>query len=475
MRTERKLALIQLDAGDIEYIRANLGALPAMARLIGAGGAHPLEVEPLAGSSNMTFNTGLHPVDHGMFFQMQWDPAGMRFRSVDPGWVGAQLTPFWRKGRLARLKALIVDPAYTFAGGAPGHLEVRGWSAHSALTGFQSNDRAERRRIAGAYGVNPIGHEHQLRRGPEARAVERDRIIGSARKRARLLCDLIARRDWDFLYAVFAETHRGGHVLWPQEGVTPRDGLLDVYKAVDAAVGEVVTALPENTDVVLFAVHGMARQSSQSHFLKPLLDAGLRAAGHDPVRRAARSGAVAWLRRNLPQSIQWRIRDNISLRLRDRVIAREFGAGVVPGETIAIPLPSDNHGYWRVLTKGREARGTLDEAAARQFCDDFAEVIAGFRTPDGQPLVTDVLFPSREAGARAHLMPDVVACWNEAIRPMAEARHPKLGVIRAEPHLARTGNHRFRGFYAHAGAPPPGAPAPRHIADLPAYVEAILA
>ncbi|MEO1723761.1 MAG: alkaline phosphatase family protein [Pseudomonadota bacterium] len=472
--TSPKIAIIQLDSADAAFLRQHREALPTITRLLEEGGETPLLAEPFAGSNNMTFNTGCRPQAHGVFFQLQWDPEEMRLRSLAPDWVG-DLTPFWRRGKMGEKRGIVIDPPFTFKAQEVPGIEVLGWNPHSGLGSYACTDAAEGRRIAREYGVNIIGDERRMSRDVSLLEAERDQMIASATARARLACDLMATRDWDFLYLVFGEPHRAGHVLWPKPGATPEDGMLDVMKAVDTALGAVLDALPTDAHIIAFAAQGMEHQSCQSHFCRPLLEKALGALGFGDPEHGARPGLVAWLRGQIPQRLQWAIRERIPMSWRDAVVAREYAAGIVPGETVAFPMMSDNHGYWRLLVSGREAQGTLSEEEAGRFRADFAEIIAGFRTPEGEPLVTDVLFPSTEAGERSHLLPDVVAAWNPEIHPAAEATHPKLGTIRGTPDLARSGNHRFRAFWVHKGPEAAERSKPERVADLAEYIEALTA
>lgn len=473
MATKRKLAVLQLDSCDHEYLQQNLDCLPNLKRLFGTHGLQPLQTEQFAGSTSTTFNTGKSSNEHGVYFQLQWDPQSMRLRSLDPDWVG-DLTPFWRKGKMRALKGIVLDPAFTFSGATSPHLEILGWSVHSSLVSYECNDPTLSQSIQAKHGLNLIGNESQIERGPIPRTVERDAMKASARTRGKLLVDLINTRDWDFLYAVFGETHRAGHVLWPSPGITPPDALLDVFKAVDESVGAIVSALPEGTDILVFAVQGMGHQAAQGHLCRPLLEAALSSMGYASAKFKARQNMIALLRQTIPARLQWEIRHRIPLRWRDRIVARQYASGLVPGETIAFPLQSDNHGYWRLLVKGRDAQGTLDEAEAQSIRQRFGEILTGFRSPNGEPLVNDVLFPSMGDGTRSHLLPDVVAAWNPEIQQVSEAHHPTAGIIRGTPDAARTGNHTFRGFYSFNGRQLDDAMRPKHVSDLAGFIEELV-
>ena len=469
---DRKLALFQLDSCDHEFLRDNLDRLPNLKRLIGDN-LHPLQTEQFAGSTNTSFNTGKPSGEHGVYFQLQWDPKTMGLRSLDPDWIG-DLTPFWRAGKLSKLKGIILDPAFTFSAAGSPHLEILGWSPHSSLVPFECTDASLGQEIKSKYGVNLIGNETQLERGQTARGSERDAMIRSAQVRGTLLADLVRQRDWDFLYAVFSETHRAGHVLWPSEGVTPPAAMMEVYMAVDEGVGKVVEALPLNTDVIFFAVQGMGHQSAQSHLCRPLLESALESMGYKADSFRSRPNPIAWLRRALPARLQWEIRHRIPLRVRDRIVARQYAGGLVPGQTIAFPLQSDNHGYWRLMVKGREAEGVLEPTEADEVRRRFGNILSEFRTPDGDPLIEKVLFPAMGKGARSHLLPDVVAAWNPEIGQVKEAHHPTVGIVRGVPDAARTGNHRFRGFFGYHGRALDNAKRPTHVTDLPGFIARLL-
>lgn len=472
MPKPRKLAVFQLDSCDLKYLQENIAEFPNINRMFG-GKLEPLQTDEFAGSTNTSFNTAKKATHHGVYFQLQWDPKTMQLRSLDQDWIG-DLEPFWRRGRFAEKRGIILDPSFTFSGAHSPHLEIIGWSAHSSLVPFECNDTSVQRMIKTRFGVNPIGNETQLPRGIEARSRERDAMMRSAKLRGELLRDLVRERDWDFLYAVFGETHRSGHVLWPRDGVTPPDGLLDVYKAVDAGLGTVLEVLPENTDVIIFAVQGMAHQSAQGHLCRPLLEAALADLGFGADKFRTRPNPVAWLRKTIPARMQWEIRHRIPLRLRDRIVARQYAGSIVPGETIAFPLQSDNHGYWRLLVKGRDAAGTLSPEEADSLREGFGRILSEFKTANGDPLIQKVLFPTTESGPRAHLLPDVVAAWNPDIEPVAQAVHPTAGRITATPDLARTGNHRFRAFFAHEGPGAADENRPQHVSDLPGFIEELL-
>ncbi len=78
-----------------------------------------------------------------------------------------------------------------------------------------------------------MGAEIPVRKTPaQLEAIRRDLVAGAQRK-SELARWVLERGPLDFFVTVFGETHRGGHILWPESESEGEDALLDVYRAVD--------------------------------------------------------------------------------------------------------------------------------------------------------------------------------------------------------------------------------------------------
>src|SRR5207244_2067702 len=148
-------------------------------------------------------------------------------------------------------------------------VEITGWGTHQGLGSFAVHPQFLARDLYRRFGANSLGPEIPVneRSGVTARTarerVMRD-LLASARRKGALTRWLARTCDWDLLISVFGETHRGGHVLWPVDDSVPSDWLLDVYRAVDDALGETITYLQEmQATVILFSLHGMGANDSQ--------------------------------------------------------------------------------------------------------------------------------------------------------------------------------------------------------------------
>ncbi|NJN88719.1 MAG: nucleotide pyrophosphatase, partial [Leptolyngbyaceae cyanobacterium SL_7_1] len=94
-------------------------------------------------------------------------------------------------------------------------------------------------------------------------------IEQSATKRVKICQDLL-KHPYDLFLTVFGDIHAAGHDLYDQSqpdhllyNVRHNNGkaidpLLEAYKAIDRAVGDLLATIPEHAYVLFFSVHGMA-------------------------------------------------------------------------------------------------------------------------------------------------------------------------------------------------------------------------
>src|SRR5213078_1414869 len=71
---------------------------------------------------------------------------------------------------------------------------------------------------------------------------------------------LIANHPTDFLMTVYTASDWGGHNLWNDE---PQ--LLEIYRALDGAVGKLITHASDETQVFIISDHGMGRHTGASY------------------------------------------------------------------------------------------------------------------------------------------------------------------------------------------------------------------
>lgn len=479
---KERVAMIGLDAGDLDFIQSNLHALPNLQRALGRGTVSRLTstADLLTGSVWPTFCTGSMPGVHGIYHHLQWDPQGMRLRRVAPDWLDYE--PFWVEMERRGFRVVAVDVPMTFPSSLRQGIEVLSWGSHDTLTPFTASSVSLKREVIRRFGKHPMGSEITVKK--TRREIERigaNLVLGAQRKGE--LCQwLLSNHAWDFFIGVFGECHRGGHILWPEvagrEGLVPEGALLEVYQAVDKAVGKLVEFLSDDrTIVIIFALHGMGSNTSQEHFIPRIMD---RVNGYfkNPNLPAGDSGQIRGqksvmriLREKLPARIQNAIGQAVPIRIRDAVVDRSVTGGYVWRETLGFPQLADLTGYIRLNIRGREEDGQLqpDSDEMKSYVDWVCKCLRSFQVAgSGENLVKDIHFSNKEyPGARSSFLPDMIVTWG----PVAPADHicsEILGEFELGLATGRTGNHRPDGFcvFLDPGQSQSPDSLPTHIRDL---------
>lgn len=477
MRT--RIAMIGLDAAELSLVQAHRGQLPHLSRLLDAGTVHRLRSTAglLAGSVWPTFFTGTHPGEHGIYHHLQWDAERMRLRRVAEDWLPCE--PFWYELERRGLDVISIDVPMTYPSRLTRGTEVTCWGSHDQLTPFGAAPAGLADEIRRRFGRHPMGDEIPVEHTPRERERIRRRLVEGARTKGELARWLLESRPWDLSITVFGECHRGGHLLWPDAGEPPT-ALLDVYRAVDAAVGGLMEMLTrEGVTVVLFALHGMGPNTSQEHLVPRIMDRinGGPANGNGG-NGTPRRGLMRALRETLPAPLQNAIARAVPVATRDAVVDRAVTGGHHWPTTPGLAILADLNGYVRLNLRGREREGMLDPASEAQglYEDRVHAAFTALRTAQGAPLVDAVRFARDEfPGTRGRHLPDLIVTWSGA-PPAGAATGDGVGTVTGTIATGRTGNHRPEGFCVvlePAGAAKPEE-APGHIAELAPMVTRML-
>lgn len=474
---KHRLAMIGLDAAELTFVRQHADALPVLSRLL--ANARPIESSAarLAGSVWPTFYTGQKPGEHGIYHHLQWDQQAMRLRRVTDQWLHAE--PFWYELARRGKSVVALDVPMTFPSRLAQGTELINWGSHDTLSATSASPDGLKREIMKRFGPHPMGCEIPVNKTAAELESIRSRLVAGAKRKGELSRWVAERQPWDFFLTVFGETHRGGHILWPDESFRDPAALLSVYKAVDDAVGHLLDSPSmKGASVVVFALHGMGDNISQEHFVPKMVDRVNAAfAGQAQASDAAAAkphgqrSLMRTLRETIPAGVQNAIARAVPVGVRDWVVNRSVTSGHDWATTPGFALLADLHGYFRFNLRGRESAGSLDLNDAR-YGKYRAFVLDAFRSfkvsATGQPLLKDFVdvdeaFPGKR---RAHL-PDLIFSWPVAAQA-TQIESPQFGTIDASPGTGRSGNHRPHGFVASSGESPIDVSAVAHIADLAA-------
>lgn len=448
-----------------------------------------------------TFLTGCSPQKTGY-----WAPVKLRQGTYDVEEIGAynfaEYPPFYALRDDYRVA--VFDLPHSKPSEEVNGLQVFAWGAHSPLGHSQSRPAELLHELVKQYGEHPTLHKdhascldvaalNRLQKGLEAGISLRS-----------IICqDLLQREEWDLFLTIFSETHSAAHYLWhlsqpdhPLHALlgsraSSGDPLLEVFKAVDQAIGEILTKAPENAYVLVFSGHGMGSNVMDLPsmlFLPELLHRwnfpgrfGIAAGqlGTPPRRpmigeRAKRGslGAV-WSLKHDSNLLRGFLRQNTPTKLFDR-LEPFFGTPQQPDlvspqqlrkhsdplyyqpaswykplwpHMRAFALPSFSEGYIRINLQGREPQGVVATSEYDAVCDELSQqlyLLKDGRT--GKPMVKKIVRTRQFATDCDPKLPDadLVVVWQEE-HATDVVDSSTLGRIGPVPYF-RTGSHRSRGF-----------------------------
>lgn len=455
-KRRRVLALIQFDAVGLPLVERMLaeGTLPTLAELRGRGDWIPLETPAthFAAATYHTLYSGLDVGEHGLYYAFQWSAPEqrIRFRRAFPAPPAV-----WERLARAGRRSLVLDPYESQPPRETRGACVSGWQFENMISLQRwAAPAAAERMLAGRYGRAPLVQEVFGRPSVRSLLQTRKIVLESPRRLADAAVDLLARRDFDLVWASFLAPHLAGHLFWDlsqieggelDEGTTSvlETTLADVYRAVDAALERVIDALPDGADVIVFSPLGMDVQTSRSDLLPEMLAAVLDdGASTDDTA----TGDRIWrLRDAVPTSARAAVARTLPRRLALELTGRLHVAALDWTRTRAFVLPNDQQGHIRVNLRGREREGIVEPAQLDTLLDEIRDGLSTFRDPDGSLSVASVDRVSDVVGrgARLSFLPDLNVRWSD--RPATDLSHvssPRFGTVRRRgAGMGRSGGH----------------------------------
>ena len=453
------LAILQFDAASAAALQrlSEEGRLPVLADLRAKGVHHDLEAPAtrFAAGAQHTLYSGVPVEDHGLFYPFQWDPAEQRVHYM--GHFDAP-APVWETLGASGTRTLAVDPYESRPPevAPPGTL-VCGWQLHDRVVLQEWDEPAgthcSLQRLFGApETVDEVFGRHSV---DEMLGLRR-RLLGAPGRVADAFDVLHRDGSFDLVWLTFCAAHVAGHQFWHLSQIDTTDlddastrvlgrTLDDVYAAVDTAIGRVVAALPDGTDLLVISPVGMDVNTSRADLLPEMLRAILDPADPEAVKGTGLSSSIWKLRAALPTGLRAKVAGALPEATALDLTARLELRGVDWSSTRAFAHPAENQGYIRVNQQGRERDGIVPPEEVDALLDEIAEGLATFTDPDGTPAVASVekVADRFGTGDRADLLPDLVVRWTPTPATRLESvRSERYGTVhRHGVGSGRSGNH----------------------------------
>jgi predicted AlkP superfamily phosphohydrolase/phosphomutase len=483
----RRVISIAMDACDAGVARAftTRGVMPNLARLLDQSSRCRID-NPFGlfvSAVWVSYATCLRAGKHGFHCWEQIDPSTYEHQLNSPRVT--HLPSFWRQLSDAGRSVAVIDVPHHRADGPLDGLEVSEWGCHDRHFGFRSEPPELADEIERSYGLHPVlgidarrvhdfapddgfKREGLFRKPQEEKALLDGCLDGIATKR-RMMMDLLRRRDWDFFACVFGEGHAIGHQQWHlHDSDHPRfdaqlaadlggDPVAQVYRAMDAALGEVMDEAGEDCLLLLQLSHGMGPHNDCCHMLEEVL---ARLDAHDRAKPAAASlrrlasPVVPPLRRlahalRVPAALRGRIGEWVQPRYwtaEARARQRYFAE---PNNTV--------FGGIRLNLAGREPRGVVHPEEVDALCARIAADLLDLADAETGKRVVRAVYRCDDYHERhpGDTMPDLLVDWMRGRQPHTLIS-PKFGRLHSSYVSWRSGDHRPNGLLVARG---PGLPA----------------
>lgn len=459
------LGLDAMDASLVEHLLEK-GRLPNLARLRERGTYGHVRSRPAPFLSMVwpTFYTGQTMGSHGWYYNKLWSPSEQLLRYVDPSWL--PIRPFWDDLDAAHRITILDVPCSAAPGEGFRGVFLNGWQAHDNF-GKLSSTPGLHRRLRQQFG-RPAMRPEMF--GPQDLGTlrrQRKEALASLTQFASIVSHILASEPHDLLLAVFGGVHRGTHYLWSLEeadtsGASAAElaqlaGARDeIYEAADRAVGLVLDAVPADSRVLVFALHGMGRNPGWGdRFAEIVRHLHTRGREHPP-----KQGAVYRAKRALP----WRIVRQITTRLppsMNHALVPIWSRGMLDWScTRYFALPLDLNGYIRINQRGREPHGVVRKGPELEaLIDSLIQDLLSVRDlRDDKPIVARVHRIEDLVGGDAlarDVLPDLIVEWTDSCAHGSHGVRSRHGEVRWNSNeplpSGRSGNHTDRGWLVASG------------------------
>ena len=471
------------------------GELPAIAALRGAGVAgRSVSTDPPATFPAWTsFATACEPVEHGVFDFTLRRGYSIRFVSARDR---ARHSIWSRVAGSGRRVAVYNLPASYPPEELPGGVFVSGFDTPVATAIDPSfvHPRGLHAELTRRHGPLVISDLNEVRidGGWHERALAT--LLRDVARRGEIALDLARREAWDLFFVLFGESDTAGHHFWwlhdrgsPRHRPGPLAGaLLDVYRAIDRAIGRLVDARPADARVLLLSDHGMGGAGTRCVSINRFLEerGWLRFAPMslvDPGLGALRGLAL----RVVPTRLQGRLARGVGAGLATRLEARSRFAGIDWRGTRAFSEELNYAPSVCLNLAGREPLGQVAPEQAEGVCRELVDLLESWRDPATGGRIVARARTRREVHGDGPLLeraPDLVVDlaledgYSTTVRRSGGRPGPAVWRIDPSEHpgskaSGMNGTHRRHGMYCWSVPGLAGAPGPdRRLAELGASV-----
>lgn len=467
--SQGSVIVIGVDALDFGLVRtwATQGHLPNFRKLFDTSCwgmvENPKSVE--AGSVWPTFTTGYRPDHTGLFNgPYRIDPSNYRLRVIDK--QERAVPPIWADLSSAGKRVAVVDVPYELLEDQINGVHVTDWLPHvfNRYPGPSTSPPELAADLLNRFGGNPFeGPNRCPTNDVTVQTVEeivdfRDKLLDRVERKLRYCEELLNQERWDYYAAVFHEAHDVGHMCWHihdrsheqhDSSIAAQVGnpILDVYKAIDNAIGILLRSVWEGARVLVYLSHGIGPQRTGTGLLEdilPKLQEAYQGEVESPVKREpgnprTLSLLARWYRRLVPDVVR---REVFKLSA-TRKLHSQLDTERIRNRPFFACNPNHATGGIRLNLKGREEFGVVEPGEEyERLCKRLARDLEEMINLDTNERIVEASLQIGQLydGPRTSFLPDVLLEWNKSA-PINRVQSPRIGIVERRTFSTRTGDH----------------------------------
>ncbi|MEZ4868936.1 MAG: alkaline phosphatase family protein [Caldilineaceae bacterium] len=448
-----KVAVIGWDSATLTALNPLLtaGALPHLQQLIAQGSTGKLfsTLHPLTPPAWTTMMTGVNPGKHGIF-----DFVGLSKERGFQVMTGADVYAETLWSRLSRSgkRVVVANVPMTYPPEAVNGYLIAGMDAPRQDRAY-THPPALGEELEQHFGAYCVDVKARAPAGMSSNAFTQkyiDELCAQVRQQADVADYLLARETPDFCMFVFTAPDRVQHVLGEllSQGVTPEDGIGQVYRACDEALGRILDRLDDDWCVFVVSDHGACTYRRVFE-----LSTWLVAQGWLTLRPPAQTQQLSELwGRVRRQFARW-----LHLPIRQRPGLQQFLNQIVWEKTYAFSLGAFGSIY--INSRERFEHGIVHAGAEYDaLCTQITERLLAARDPETDAAIVKAVYRGTDVyqGDYLNLAPDLLVETHNDYFVRNNLDHHEMRLTYpagqyGERTLAHTARHHKEGVLMAAG------------------------
>jgi predicted AlkP superfamily phosphohydrolase/phosphomutase len=402
--------VIGLDGATFDLIKpwVEAGHLPTFKRLLqeGSWGEVRSTIPPITGPAWISFMTGTNPGKHGVFDFTYRKSGSYDFPPVTG--ENCRQPSLWRILGEAGKRVLVLNVPMTYPPEPVNGLLVSGMPATNLIT--YPDDLAQKiKEMIPYYVVYPDPGTAYSDQGINAFLDSLDKSIRGGLK---MWHEMIKWETWDFAMILFNATDVVQHAMWkfmspdhpqynPEKAKIYGDSILNVYRAFDTALGEIMSEVDDNTVLWIMSDHGFGPFHQFIHVNTWLIQEGLMKLRSNPLTQFKhlmfRMGFSPMPVYNLLMSLGFGKFKREVVRGKSQKLRLVFLSFEDVDWSKTVTYSLGNIGQIRINLRGREPEGCVEPGEEYEHVvSDVIERLSKLKDPKNGEMVVEKIYRRSE-------------------------------------------------------------------------------